>query len=92
MKRVKLFFQLLLSRRPQALLLHRASSLRLPKRSLVLGTMADRPDRRTLVKQPPLDPSKSAIENVLELTELSAIAPVRHFNSYSFIYVQTDGQ
>ncbi|KUJ23448.1 acyl-CoA thioesterase-like protein II [Mollisia scopiformis] len=37
--------------------------------------MADRPDRRTLVRQPPLDPSKSAIENVLELTELSAIAP-----------------
>jgi hypothetical protein len=36
--------------------------------------MADRP---TLVKPPPLDPSKSAIENVLELTELSAISPVR---------------
>ncbi|CZR51601.1 related to acyl-CoA thiolesterase [Phialocephala subalpina] len=35
----------------------------------------DRPDRRTLVRQPPLDPSKSAIENVLELTELGAIAP-----------------
>ncbi|KAE8450277.1 hypothetical protein EG329_006705 [Mollisiaceae sp. DMI_Dod_QoI] len=37
--------------------------------------MADRSDRRTLVRPPPLDPSKSAIENVLELTELSAIAP-----------------
>ena len=35
--------------------------------------MADRP---TLVKPPPLDPSKSSIENVLELTELSAIGPV----------------
>ncbi|KAG0651364.1 Acyl-coenzyme A thioesterase 8 [Hyphodiscus hymeniophilus] len=34
--------------------------------------MADRP---TLVKPPPLDPSKSAIENVLELTELDAIGP-----------------
>ncbi|KAH8597704.1 thioesterase-like superfamily-domain-containing protein [Bisporella sp. PMI_857] len=34
--------------------------------------MADHP---TLVRPPPIDPSKSAIENVLELTELSAIAP-----------------
>lgn len=43
------------------------------------GTMADRA-RATLVKPPPLDPTKSAIENVLELTELSAIAPVNtHF-------------
>jgi len=43
-------------------------------------TMAD---RRVLVKTPPIDPSKSAIENVLELRELSAIAPVRthSFNS-----------
>ncbi|KAG9243099.1 acyl-CoA thioesteras-like protein II [Calycina marina] len=32
-------------------------------------------DRRTLVKPPPIDPSKSDIENVLELRELSAIAP-----------------
>ncbi|KAH6667559.1 acyl-CoA thioesteras-like protein II [Halenospora varia] len=32
-------------------------------------------ERTTLVKPPPLDPSKSAIENVLELTELSAIGP-----------------
>jgi len=36
--------------------------------------MADHP---TLVKPPPVDPSKSAIENVLELTELGAIGPVR---------------
>jgi hypothetical protein len=36
--------------------------------------MADRP---TLVKPKPIDPSKSAIENVLELRELSAIGPVR---------------
>ena len=35
--------------------------------------MADHP---TLVKPPPIDPSKSAIENVLELTELGAIGPV----------------
>jgi len=34
-------------------------------------------DHSTLVKPPPIDPSKSAIENVLELTELSEIAPVR---------------
>lgn len=32
-------------------------------------------DRQTLVKPPPLDPSKSAIENVLELRELSVIGP-----------------
>ncbi|CAG8972054.1 hypothetical protein HYALB_00004918 [Hymenoscyphus albidus] len=32
-------------------------------------------DRRTLVRPPPLDPSKSAIENVLELTELKQIGP-----------------
>merc|ERR1712000_456120 len=34
--------------------------------------MANRP---TLVPPPPINPSKSAIENVLELTELAAIAP-----------------
>ncbi|KAI9056111.1 hypothetical protein LZ554_001039 [Drepanopeziza brunnea f. sp. 'monogermtubi'] len=32
-------------------------------------------NRPTLVPPPPLNPSKSAIENVLELTELAAIAP-----------------
>ncbi|PQE21233.1 hypothetical protein CJF32_00006384 [Rutstroemia sp. NJR-2017a WRK4] len=32
-------------------------------------------DRATLVKPPPPDPSKSAIENVLELRELNQIAP-----------------
>ncbi|RDW92594.1 acyl-CoA thioesterase II-like protein [Coleophoma crateriformis] len=32
-------------------------------------------DRSTLVRPPPLDPSKSAIENVLELTELGVIGP-----------------
>jgi hypothetical protein len=36
--------------------------------------MADHP---TLVKPPPVDPSKSAIENVLDLTDLSPIGPVR---------------
>lgn len=30
----------------------------------------------TLIKPPRVDPSKSAIENVLELTPLSAIGPV----------------
>ena len=38
-----------------------------------LAIMANRP---TLVPPPPINPSKSAIENVLELTELAAIAPV----------------
>ena len=42
-------------------------------RSFTSAAMADHP---TLVKPPPIDPSKSSIENVLELTELSAIAPV----------------
>jgi len=37
--------------------------------------MADHP---TLVKPPPIDPSKSAIENVLELTELGVIGPVSY--------------
>ena len=46
-------------------------------------------DRSTLVRPPPLNPSKSAIENVLELTELSAIGPVgsaipQLFNSLSY--------
>lgn len=35
--------------------------------------MADHP---TLVRPPPVDPSKSAIENVLDLTDLSPIGPV----------------
>lgn len=39
--------------------------------------MASRP---TLITPPPLNPDKSAIENVLELTELAAIAPVRTEN------------
>lgn len=34
------------------------------------------PDNPTLLKPPPLDPTKSAIENVLELTELAAIGDV----------------
>lgn len=33
-------------------------------------------DRSTLVRPPPLDPSKSSIENVLELTGLKAFGPV----------------
>ena len=76
MKRVKLFTNLLNFGRPRSSLLHRLPILKAQRRQLVIAEMAD---RRTLVKQPPLDPSKSAIENVLELTELSAIAPVRDF-------------
>ena len=33
----------------------------------------------TLIKPPPIDPSKSAIENVLELTHLTDIGPVSFF-------------
>ena len=33
--------------------------------------------RATLIKPPPPNPNQSAIEDVLELTELGAIAPVR---------------
>jgi hypothetical protein len=47
------------------------------RHSFTSTAMADHP---TLVKPPPIDPLKSSIENVLELTELSAIAPVgNHF-------------
>ena len=45
----------------------------LPLFSTLSFTMAD---RNTLVRPPPLDPSKSTIENVLELTELRVIGPV----------------
>ena len=31
----------------------------------------------TLIRAPPQDPTKSVIENVLELTPLSSIGPVR---------------
>jgi hypothetical protein len=48
------------------------------QRSFTSTAMADHP---TLVKPPPIDPTKSSIENVLELTELSAIAPVRCYTS-----------
>ncbi|KAA8569450.1 hypothetical protein MFRU_004g02270 [Monilinia fructicola] len=39
-------------------------------------------DRPTLVSPPPINPSKSAIENVLELRELSQIAPDVFTNAY----------
>lgn len=55
-----------------------------PSSSFHSLTMADHP---TLVKPPPVDPSKSAIENVLELTELGAIGPV----SSSLIPLFTEG-
>lgn len=42
-----------------------------------MGNDAREDAKATLVKPPAVDPSKSAIENVLELTELSAIGPVR---------------
>lgn len=37
--------------------------------------MADRP---TLLRQPPPDPTKAPIENVLEVTELAVLGPVSH--------------
>lgn len=40
--------------------------------------MADRP---TLIKPPPEDPNKAPIENVLEVTELAVLGPVRGLNS-----------
>ena len=43
-------------------------------------------DHATLVKPPPIDPSKSAIENVLELTELGAIAPVSAVFCHHFLF------
>lgn len=41
--------------------------------------------RATLIKPPPPNPNQSAIEDVLELTELGAIAPVR---SYLLSYIR----
>lgn len=35
--------------------------------------------RVTIFEPPPLDPSKAAIENVLDLTPISDIGPVRRF-------------
>ncbi|KAL3426537.1 Acyl-coenzyme A thioesterase 8 [Phlyctema vagabunda] len=44
-------------------------SVRLQRRPFAMA------DRATLVRPPPLDPAKSSIENVLELTELAVIGP-----------------
>lgn len=44
----------------------------------------------TLIKPPPVDPSKSAIENVLELTELTDIGPVSSVNNLKFIHTLID--
>jgi len=41
--------------------------------------------RATLVKPPAIDPEKSAIENVLELTELAAIGPVSPLSLLFFL-------
>lgn len=45
-------------------------------RSIQITMSPNERDRSTLVAPPPVDPSKSAIENVLELTALSPIGPV----------------
>jgi hypothetical protein len=48
-------------------------------RSLVIEMPKDEKEKKiraTLVRERPLDPKKSAIENVLELTALEAIGPV----------------
>jgi hypothetical protein len=74
MKRVALLTSLLSRRRlPIQLSLITIPALQ-QRRPFTSSSMADHP---TLVKPPPIDPLKSSIENVLELTELSAIAPVR---------------
>ena len=40
-------------------------------------------EHSTLIKPPPLDPNKSEIESVLELTQLKDIDPVR-LNPFAF--------
>ena len=44
----------------------------------------------TLIKPPPVDPSKSAIETVLELTELRDIGPVSLSGFFEFVRNPTD--
>jgi hypothetical protein len=43
--------------------------------------------RATLVKPPPVDESKAPIENALELTELSIIAPVSTSSHNPYLHV-----
>jgi hypothetical protein len=43
---------------------------------LTMGDKDTNSSKATLVRPPPIDPQKSAIENVLELTELGDIGPV----------------
>jgi hypothetical protein len=78
MKRIRFLASIFCYHRPRVtahnlFLKSRQTPRNTQKYSLLAPTMADHP---TLVKPPPDDPSKSAIENVLELTELAAIAPV----------------
>ncbi|TVY60838.1 Acyl-coenzyme A thioesterase, partial [Lachnellula suecica] len=51
-----------------------------PRRHFV-NPSKDMADKPTLVKPPPVDPSKAAIENVLELTDLYAIGPDMYTNT-----------
>ena len=39
--------------------------------------------RSTLLRQPPPDPNKAPIENVLEVTELAVLGPVRSNTDFS---------
>jgi len=84
MRPVKYLAALLLHRPPPRILVQQLplltvlhQPLLIFKRSFLTSNMTDHP---TLVRPPPIDPSKSAIENVLELTELGAIAPVCLFH------------
>jgi hypothetical protein len=79
MRRVRLLTPIVSQLRPriqiQRILLSTARQQ--PPQGQTRPFTADMVDHSTLVKPPPIDPCKSAIENVLELTELSEIAPVR---------------
>lgn len=63
-------------RRTTAAQLFLSAQSRRQKRTFLYPPSNTMADRRTLVRPPPLDPMKSAIENVLELTELKQIGPV----------------
>ena len=89
MKRVKFLTPILSRQRPRIHLQRfpfptaKPAQLLPAQRRSFLSDSLNMADHPTLVKPPPIDPSKSAIENVLELTELSAIAPVWFCASHS---------
>lgn len=52
------------------------TNIAIPKQKVASFTTGTMP-QGTLIKPPPEDPNKSPIENVLEVTELAVIGPVR---------------